>query len=153
MLPRAHASTILLVLQEGRVLSLPACSEGRMIDTFLDWTDRGMIEKNFEEGLWVWCFIHPSQLNGLLYVYHTMQTPRDLFLLNCFWSDLSELVIDADYEREMLDKATLLESQLRGPYFGPDGYLYISLVMEVKPMTHKFSQNTFSLLGKVLGLM
>ena len=151
--PRTHPSTILLVLQEGKILSLPASDENKVNKTVLDWTDRNMVEKNFEEGLLGLAFHPYFDENGLIYLYHTMQKPKRSVLTELRVLLRSpQITIDPEYERKILTIRQPYWNHNSGiPCFGPDGYLYISTGDGGKANDpHKFSQNTFSLLGKVL---
>ena len=151
--PSNHPSKILLVLQEGRILILSKDGENKSENVFLDWTDRGLIEKNFEEGL-LGLALHPSfQENRLFYVYHTIQNPKrtvvtELRTLN----NANQLIMDQSYEREIISIRQPYWNHNSGiPCFGPDGYLYLSTGDGGKANDpNRFSQNTFSLLGKIL---
>ena len=151
--PSNHPSKILLVLQEGRILILSKDGENKSENVFLDWTDRDLIEKNFEEGL-LGLALHPSfQENRLFYVYHTMQNPKrtvvtELRTLN----NANQLILDQSYEREIISIRQPYWNHNSGiPCFGPDGYLYLSTGDGGKANDpNRFSQNTFSLLGKIL---
>ena len=151
--PSNHPTKILLVLQEGRMLILSEDCENKSDNVLLDWIERDLIEKNFEEGL-LGLALHPLfQENRLLYAYHTMQNPKrtvvtDLLMLD----DAKELIWDQSYEREIISISQPFWNHNSGiPCFGPDGYLYLSTSGEGKANDPKrFSQNTFSLLSKIL---
>ena len=151
--PSNHPSKILLVLQEGRILILSKDGENKGENVFLDWTDRDLIEKNFEEGL-LGLALHPSfQENRLFYVYHTRQNPKRTVLTELrTLNDANQLTLDRSYEREIISIRQPYWNHNSGlPCFGPDGYLYLSTGDGGKANDpHRFSQNTFSLLGKIL---
>ena len=151
--PSNHPSKVLLVLQEGRILILSKDGENKSENVFLDWTDRDLIEKNFEEGL-LGLALHPSfQENRLFYVYHTRQNPKRTVLTELrTLNDANQLTLDRSYEREIISIRQPYWNHNSGlPCFGPDGYLYLSTGDGGKANDpHRFSQNTFSLLGKIL---
>ena len=151
--PSNHPSKVLLVLQEGRILILSKDGENKSENVFLDWTDRDLVEKNFEEGL-LGLALHPSfQENRLFYVYHTRQNPKRTVLTELRTLDLpDQLILDQSYEREIISIRQPYWNHNSGlPCFGPDGYLYLSTGDGGKANDpHRFSQNTFSLLGKIL---
>ena len=142
----------LLVLQGGQVLMVPSESKGKKISTFLELSSEEMIVKDFEEGLLGLVF-HPQYLsNGLFYLYHTLQEPKRSVLVERRMKDRKKLLLDETHHRTLIEIEQPYWNHNSGvPEFGPDGYLYLSTGDGGKANDpHDFSQNTFSLLGKVL---
>jgi quinoprotein glucose dehydrogenase len=142
----------LLVLQGGKVLIVPPEFKGKKIRTFLEISSEEMIVKDFEEGLLGLVF-HPQYLsNGLFYLYHTLQEPKRSVLVERRMQDRKKLVLDENHHRTLIEIEQPYWNHNSGvPEFGPDGYLYLSTGDGGKANDpHDFSQNTFSLLGKVL---
>ena len=144
--PSNHLSKKLLVLQESRILILSKDDGNKSEIVLLDRTDQDIIEKNFEEGL-LGLALHSSfQGDRLFYVYHIIQNPKrgEVTELRTV-IDGNALTLDRSYEREIIP--------IRRPYFGPDGYLYLSTGHEGKANApNRFLQNTFTLLGTILGI-
>lgn len=142
----------LLVLQGGQVLMVASESKGKKISTFLELSSEEMIVKDFEEGLLGLVF-HPQYLsNGLFYLYHTLQEPKRSVLVERRMKDRKKLLLDETHHRTLIEIEQPYWNHNSGvPEFGPDGYLYLSTGDGGKANDpHDFSQNTFSLLGKVL---
>ena len=142
----------LLVLQGGKVLIVPSEFKGKKIRTFLEISSEEMIVKDFEEGLLGLVF-HPQYLsNGLFYLYHTLQEPKRSVLVERRMKDRKKLLLDETHHRTLVEIEQPYWNHNSGvPEFGPDGYLYLSTGDGGKANDpHDFSQNTFSLLGKVL---
>ena len=142
----------LLVLQEGIVLSLSNNPRSENYKVFLDLTHLDLIDNAFEEGLLGLTF-HPDYAqNGLFYVYYTLQNPKRSLLVERKVLNPKTLILDDVYSREVLSIPQPYWNHNSGvPCFGPDGYLYLSTGDGGKANDpHDHSQNTFSLLGKVL---
>ena len=108
--------------------------------------------KDFEEGLLGLVFHPKYQSNGLFYLYHTLQSPKRSVLVERRVKDLKRLELDSSHDRTLLEIEQPYWNHNSGvPEFGPDGYLYLSTGDGGNANDpHDFSQNTFSLLGKVL---
>ena len=142
----------LLVLQGGKVLMVPSEFKGKKIRTFLEISSEEMIVKDFEEGLLGLVFHPEYRSNGLFYLYHTLQEPKRSVLVERRMQDRKKLVLDDNHHRTLIEIEQPYWNHNSGvPEFGPDGYLYLSTGDGGKANDpHDFSQNTFSLLGKVL---
>jgi quinoprotein glucose dehydrogenase len=142
----------LLVLQGGQVLIVPADRKKSKVTSFLKLSSDQMIMKDFEEGLLGLVFHPKYQSNGLFYLYHTLQSPKRSVLVERRVKDLNRLELDSSHDRTLLVIGQPYWNHNSGvPEFGPDGYLYLSTGDGGKANDpHDFSQNTFSLLGKVL---
>ena len=142
----------LLVLQGGKVLMVPSEFKGKEIRTFLEISSEEMIVKDFEEGLLGLVFHPQYRSNGLFYLYHTLQEPKRSVLVERRMKDRKKLLLDETHHRTLIEIEQPYWNHNSGvPEFGPDGYLYLSTGDGGKANDpHDFSQNTFSLLGKVL---
>ena len=142
----------LLVLQEGKVLMLSSNTSSEKCEVFLDLTHLDLIDNAFEEGLLGLTF-HPDYAqNGLFYLYYTLQNPKRSVLVERKLLNFKKLKVDDTYSREVISIPQPYWNHNSGvPCFGPDGYLYLSTGDGGKANDpHDHSQNTFSLLGKVL---
>jgi len=141
-----------LVLQGGKILLLPEDRSSSKTEIFLDLSGRNMIEKAFEEGLLGLVFHPKFKKNGKFYLYHTLQNPKRSRLVEKRMSKKAPGKVDDQYERVLLELPQPFWNHNSGnPIFGPDGFLYLSTGDGGKandPLDH--SQNTFSLLGKIL---
>jgi quinoprotein glucose dehydrogenase len=144
----------LLVLQGGQVLIVPAERKESKITSFLKLSPEQMIVKDFEEGLLGLVFHPKYRSNGLFYLYHTLQSPKRSVLVERRVKDQKKLALDPNHTRTLIEIGQPYWNHNSGvPEFGPDGYLYLSTGDGGKANDpHDFSQNTFSLLGKVLRL-
>ena len=142
----------LLVLQGGKILRLPKDRSSSEAETFLDLSGRNMIAKAFEEGLLGLVFHPEFKKNGKFYLYHTLQAPKRSRLVERRISKGNPSKVDPKHERVLLEIPQPFWNHNSGnPIFGPDGYLYLSTGDGGKandPLDT--SQNTFSLLGKIL---
>lgn len=143
--------TELLVAQGGVIHELPKDRNADSAPVWFDLTDKVKIDKDFEEGLLGLAFHPKHSENQKFYVYYSTQDPKR--------SVLSEFVTkdgkpDASSERVILEFQQPYWNHDSGQMiFGPDGYLYLSTGDGGKgddPLLT--SQNTFSLLGKILRL-
>ncbi len=142
----------LLVLQGGRILSVPSDRKESRITSFLKLSPDQMIVKDFEEGLLGLVFHPKYRSNGLFYLYHTLQSPKRSVLVERRVKDQQQLALDPNHNRTLIEIEQPYWNHNSGvPEFGPDGYLYLSTGDGGKANDpHDFSQNTFSLLGKIL---
>ena len=142
----------LLVLQGGQILVVPPDLKESKITSFLKLSPDQMIVKDFEEGLLGLVFHPKYRSNGLFYLYHTLQSPKRSVLVERRVKDLKRLELDSSHDRSLLEIEQPYWNHNSGvPEFGPDGYLYLSTGDGGNANDpHDFSQNTFSLLGKVL---
>ena len=142
----------LLVLQGGQVLMVASEFKGKKISTFLELSSEEMIVKDFEEGLLGLVFHPQYRSNGLFYLFHTLQEPKRSVLVERRMKDRKKLLLDETHHRTLIEIEQPYWNHNSGvPEFGPDGYLYLSTGDGGKANDpHDFSQNTFSLLGKVL---
>lgn len=142
----------LLVLQGGKIVTLPKDRSSGKSEIFLDLSSSNMIEKAFEEGLLGLVF-HPNfKKNKKFYLYHTLQNPKRSRLVERRMSKNDSTKPDEKYERLILELPQPFWNHNSGnPIFGPDNFLYISTGDGGKandPLDH--SQNTFALYGKIL---
>jgi glucose/arabinose dehydrogenase len=142
----------LLVLQGGKVLIIPSNLDENRIKPFLELSSEDMIVKDFEEGLLGLVFHPQYKRNGLIYLYHTLQSPKRSVLVERRIKDQKSLKLDTRHNRTLIEIEQPYWNHNSGvPEFGPDGYLYLSTGDGGKANDpHDFSQNTFSLLGKIL---
>ena len=142
----------LFVLQGGRVLIVPSSLEDKKLTPFIELSPEEMIVKDFEEGLLGLVFHPKYATNGLFYLYHTLQSPKRSVLVERRVKDQKNLLLDDKHNRTLIEIEQPYWNHNSGvPEFGPDGYLYLSTGDGGKANDpHDFSQNTFSLLGKVL---
>ena len=141
-----------LVLQEGKVLLIGDKRGNSLSHIILDLTGLDLIDNAFEEGL-LGMALHPAcTKNNLFYIYHTLQNPKRSVLIERKFSDLKSFSVDPNYHREILSILQPYWNHNSGmPVFGPDGFLYLSTGDGGSANDpHNHSQNTFSLLGKVL---
>jgi glucose/arabinose dehydrogenase len=142
----------LLVLQGGKVLTLPTDRSSGKSVVFLDLSGLNMIEKAFEEGLLGLVFHPDFKKNKKFYLYHTLQNPKRSRLVERRMSKKDSSKPDEKYERLLLELPQPFWNHNSGnPIFGPDNFLYISTGDGGKandPLDH--SQNTFALYGKIL---
>lgn len=146
------AKELLILLQEGRVLRCSIDGKSASSSTFLDITQLDLIDNAFEEGL-LGMVYHPNfQSNRLFYIYHTLQNPKRSVLTERRVVDIKSFSLDTSYQREVISIPQPYWNHNSGiPCFGPDGYLYLSTGDGGKANDpHDHSQNTFSLLGKIL---
>lgn len=129
VIPPDNSNRRFLVEQTGRIKILPSNEAGATdadVSTFLDFSDRAMAEKDFEEGLLGLAF-HPQFAdNGRFFVYYSQQAPKR--------SVISEMTVSADGKTADLASEKIL-MEIAQPewnhnsgnlFFGPeDGYLYI----------------------------
>ena len=152
VVPPDDSNRQFLVLQGGKILVLPEDRTAGKAEVFLDLSGRNMIQKAFEEGLLGLVFHPKFKKNGKFYLYHTLQDPKRSLLVERRMSKKDTGKIDDKYERVLLEIPQPFWNHNSGnPIFGPDGFLYLSTGDGGKandPLDH--SQNTFSLLGKVL---
>ena len=143
---------LFLVLQEGKVLLLGKERGNSSSDVILDLTGLDLIDNAFEEGLLGLAFHPECAKNNLFYIYHTLQNPKRSVLVERKFSDLKSFSVDQKYQREILSILQPYWNHNSGiPVFGPDGFLYLSTGDGGSANDpHNHSQNTFSLLGKVL---
>ena len=144
----------LLVLQGGKILMLSDDYESEKVETFLELSSEDMIDNAFEEGLLGLVF-HPDFLdNHLFYLYHTLQNPKRSVLVERKVRNLEKMILDPKFVRTIIEIPQPYWNHNSGvPEFGPDGYLYLSTGDGGNGNDpHDFSQNTFSLLGKILRL-
>ena len=142
----------LLILQGGKVLVIPSSLKDSQVRTFMELAPEEMIIKDFEEGLLGLVF-HPNyKSNGLFYLYYTMQRPKRSVLVERRVKNQKKMELDLKHDRTLIEIEQPYWNHNSGvPEFGPDGYLYLSTGDGGKANDpHDFSQNTFSLLGKVL---
>ncbi len=142
----------LLVLQGGKVLTLPKDRASSEFEIFLDLSGSNMIEKAFEEGLLGLVFHPDFKKNKKFYLYHTLQNPKRSRLVEKRMSKENPTKPDEKYERILLELPQPFWNHNSGnPIFGPDNFLYMSTGDGGKandPLDH--SQNTFALYGKIL---
>ena len=151
-IPPDGSGRLFLVQQFGKITILPQDRNSDLETTFLDFTDRPLIQQQFEEGLLGLAF-HPNfAQNRKFYLYYTLQDPKH--------SVLSEMQTSADNPNQADPTTERILLEIPQPYwnhnsgnllFGPDGYLYLSVGDGGKandPL--QFSQNTFVLNGKIL---
>ncbi|MEC7801493.1 MAG: PQQ-dependent sugar dehydrogenase [Verrucomicrobiota bacterium] len=143
---------LFLVLQEGKVHLLGNEKGNSSSDVILDLTGLDLIDNAFEEGLLGLAFHPECAKNNLFYIYHTLQNPKRSVLVERKFSDLKSFSVDQKYQREILSILQPYWNHNSGiPVFGPDGFLYLSTGDGGSANDpHNHSQNTFSLLGKVL---
>ena len=149
-----HSNRSLLVLQGGKVLMLTEDFEPHKVEIFLELSGEAMIDNAFEEGLLGLVF-HPNFIdNHLFYLYHTLQNPKRSVLVERKVQNLEKMIVDPKFSRTILEIPQPYWNHNSGvPEFGPDGYLYLSTGDGGNGNDpHNFSQNTFSLLGKILRL-
>jgi quinoprotein glucose dehydrogenase len=149
-----NSGRTLLVLQGGKILTIPESLNASEVSVFLDLPSGPMIDNSFEEGLLGLAF-HPKYPNDKrFYLYHTLQNPKRSVLVEKRFADAANLKVDLSYTRVLLEIEQPYWNHNSGiPVFGPDGYLYLSTGDGGDANDpHDFSQNTFSLLGKVLRL-
>lgn len=151
-IPPDGSDRLFLVQQFGKITILPRDRSSSGETTFLDLTDRPLIQQQFEEGLLGLAFHPDYDENRKFYVYYTLQNPKH--------SVLSEMQCSADNpnQADLSTERILLE--IPQPYwnhnsgnllFGPDGLLYLAVGDGGKandPL--RFSQNTFVHNGKIL---
>ncbi|MDA0725691.1 MAG: PQQ-dependent sugar dehydrogenase [Verrucomicrobia bacterium] len=142
----------LLVLQGGKVLTLPKDRSSGKAEVFLDLSGSNMIDKAFEEGLLGLVFHPDFKKNKKFYLYHTLQNPKRSRLVERRMSKKDSSKPDENSERLLLELPQPFWNHNSGnPIFGPDNLLYISTGDGGKandPLDH--SQNTFALYGKIL---
>ena len=139
----------LLVLQGGEILLL---SKTLKPSTFIDMTSEEMIDNSFEEGLLGLAFHPDYPKDKRFFLYHSLQNPKRSVLVEHKIDDPIKLTVNESYRRILLEVRQPYWNHNSGiPVFGPDGYLYLSTGDGGKANDpHDFSQNTFSLLGKIL---
>jgi quinoprotein glucose dehydrogenase len=116
-----------LVEQTGKVKVMPAEGKGGESKVFLDFSDRNMAEKDFEEGLLGLAFHPRFKENGKFYVSYSQQGPKRTLI-----SELQVSKSDAD-AADLSSERILMEIQQPewnhnsgNLLFGPqDGFLYI----------------------------
>lgn len=151
-IPDDGSGRLFLVQQFGKITILPKDRSSSKETTFLDLTDRPLIQQQFEEGLLSVAF-HPNYAeNRKFYIYYTLQNPKH--------SVLSEMQTSVDNPNRADPSTERILLEIPQPYwnhnsgnllFGPDGYLYLAVGDGGKandPL--QFSQNTFVYNGKIL---
>ncbi len=151
-IPPDDSARLFLVQQFGKITILPRNRSSADSSTFLDLTDRPLIEKQFEEGLLGLAF-HPDYAeNRKFYIYYTLQDPKQSILseMQCSADDPSKA--DPSTERILLRVPQPFWNHNSGNItFGPDGYLYIAIGDGGSANDpQRFSQNTFVHNGKIL---
>ncbi|MFT5413017.1 MAG: glucose/arabinose dehydrogenase [Verrucomicrobiales bacterium] len=141
-----------VVQQGGKILILPADQSATEAKTFLDISDRKLIDNKFEEGLLGLAF-HPGfKDNGKFYIYHTQQNPKRTRVVEMKVKAGDRDAADSGSERLLLEIPQPFWNHNSGNLlFGPDGFLYISVGDGGKggdPLL--FGQNPFVLNGTIL---
>ena len=151
-IPSDNSERLFLVQQFGKITILPTDRTSSKEITFLDLTDRPLIEKEFEEGLLGLAF-HPNYAkNRKFYIYYTLQDPKHTVISEMQTSATDPNKADLSTERVLLEIPQPFWNHNSGNIlFGPDGYLYISIGDGGKSNDpQRFSQNTFVYNGKIL---
>ena len=148
--PPDGSGKLLLVEQKGRILELPVEGSGKPAKTFLDISDRPLIDNAFEEGLLNLTFHPDFKKNRRFFLYYTRQNPKR--------SRVTEFSVGEDGKVDLSSEKLLLECPQ--PYwnhnsgnmlFGPDGYLYIAVGDGGKANdAARLAQNKFVFNGKIL---
>lgn len=141
-----------LVQQGGTILILPADSSAGKAKTFLDISDRKLIDNKFEEGLLGLAFHPKFKQNGKFYIYHTQQEPKRARVVEMQVKSDDRDVADLESERLLLEIPQPYWNHNSGNIlFGPDGFLYIGVGDGGKggdPLL--LGQNPFVLNGTIL---
>lgn len=151
-IPQDDSNRLFLVQQFGKITILPKDRNSATETTFLDLTDRPLIQQQFEEGLLGLAF-HPDYAkNRKFYLYYTLQDPKHSVLSEMQTSAEDPNKADPTTERILLEIPQPYWNHNSGNLlFGPDGYLYLAIGDGGKandPL--QFSQNTFVYNGKIL---
>jgi quinoprotein glucose dehydrogenase len=150
--PPDDSNRLFLVQQFGKITILPKDRTSSEVTTFLDLTDRPLIEQQFEEGLLGLAF-HPDYArNRKFYIYYSLQDPKHTVVSEMQASTADPSKADPATERILLEiPQTYWNHNSGNILFGPDGYLYISIGDGGKANDpHRLSQNTFVYNGKIL---
>ncbi|MFT7444084.1 MAG: glucose/arabinose dehydrogenase [Granulosicoccus sp.] len=151
-IPPDGTDRLFLVQQFGKITILPKDRSSSKETTFLDLTDRPLIDKQFEEGLLGLAF-HPDYAqNRKFYIYYTLQNPKHTVLSEMQTAADNPSKADPTTERILLEIPQPYWNHNSGNIlFGPDGFLYLSIGDGGKGNDpHRFSQNTFVYNGKIL---
>ncbi len=150
----------LLVDQRGTVFRLSQSEQAAGDSTvFLDLKERKLEADQgsaFEEGL-VGMALHPKfEQNRRFFVFYTLQDPK-VGILSEMTTPAGDLTKADPASEKVLLRIPLPHWNHHGGnlIFGPDGLLYLGMGDGGGPQggdPHNFSQNTFSLLGKMLRL-
>lgn len=151
-IPPDGSDRLFLVQQFGKITILPKDRASSEEITFLDFTDRPLIQQQFEEGLLGLAF-HPDYAsNRKFYLYYTLQNPKHSVLSEMQTSSDDPNRADPSTERILLEIPQPYWNHNSGNLlFGPDGLLYLAVGDGGKandPL--RFSQNTFVHNGKIL---
>jgi quinoprotein glucose dehydrogenase len=151
-IPSDGTDRLFLVQQFGKITILPKDRNSAKETTFLDLTDRPLIQQQFEEGLLGLAF-HPDYArNRKFYLYYTLQSPKHSVLSEMQTSATDPNKADPTTERILLEIPQPYWNHNSGNLlFGPDGLLYLAVGDGGKandPL--QFSQNTFVYNGKIL---
>lgn len=151
-IPPDGSDRLFLVQQFGKITILPKDRSSSEEITFLDVTDRPLIDQQFEEGLLGLAF-HPNYAkNRKFYIYYSLQDPKHTRVSEMQTSTDDPNKADLSTERVLLEVPQPFWNHNSGNIlFGPDGYLYISIGDGGKANDpQRFSQNTFVYNGKIL---
>jgi len=153
-IPPDDTDRLFLVQQHGKITILPEDRNSAKETTFLDFTDRPLVQQQFEEGLLGLAF-HPDYANNRkFYLYYTLQEPKHSVLSEMQTSATNPNQADPTTERILLEIPQPYWNHNSGNLlFGPDGFLYLAVGDGGKggdPL--RLSQNTFVHNGKILRL-
>lgn len=151
-IPPDGSERLFLVQQFGKITILPKDRNSDAETTFLDLTDRPLIQQQFEEGLLGLAF-HPDYAkNRKFYLYYTLQNPKHSVVSEMQTSATDPNKADPSTERVLLEIPQPFWNHNSGNIlFGPDGLLYIAVGDGGKandPLL--LAQNTFVYNGKIL---
>lgn len=151
-IPPDGSERLFLVQQFGKITILPKDRSSSEEITFLDVTDRPLIDQQFEEGLLGLAF-HPDYAkNRKFYLYYSLQDPKHTRVSEMQTSLDDPNQADLSTERVLLEIPQPFWNHNSGNLlFGPDGFLYIAIGDGGKANDpQRFSQNTFVYNGKIL---
>jgi glucose/arabinose dehydrogenase len=150
--PGAGDNRRFLVLQEGRILRLPADPAASEAKVMLDITNRKLSENDFEEGLLGLAFHPRFKENRKFYIYHSQQNPKRSVIAEMQMSKDDPDKADPASERVLFEVRQPFWNHNSGNMvFGPDGMLYIALGDGGKANdVRELAQNLFVLNGKIL---